>query len=702
MLRKILSFLLLLLAFSHLASATDYFISSTGNDTQPGTSVVLAWRTIDRVNSQTFQSGDRILFEGGQTFSGSIKLKGAGTAAQPLIVRSYGQGPATIASGTAAGFYSYNAGGIELRDLTFVGAGRLTTANSGVIFFMDKPSTQLQYLRLDSLDVSGYMYNGINIGSDNDVSGYTDVRVLRSQVHDIGEIGIYSSSQTLAAHHNWYIGYCQAYDIAGRWEVEDYNTGNGIVMAGIDGVTIEHCLAYHNGWLNNYWLGGPVGIWGMSCNNLTIQYCESHHNDSGSRLDGGGFDLDGGCTNSVLQYNYSHDNNGPGFLLAQYDGAPPMHDLTVRYNVSDNDARRSGQGALEIWASGLSTGIDRAAFYNNTVRLGNASDNSPNKAIKVMSCSYTDLSFRNNILQTQDNAIPFSTVCTSNLRMEGNCYWNSNKLVIDWAGQTINDLQTWRDATSQERMSDGRNTGFYQDPQLPSTLTQAPAVTSPVYASGLNLYWEYKVITGTHDFADRLIPAAPTPSSIGAFEAASTGPLPVVLAGFTVQRASAGALLRWATASELHNAYFAVEFSLDGRTFAPLAQVPGQGISQLAHHYEYTDARLAAYPAGTVYYRLRQVDTDGHATYSPVRMLQGTGAAVAQLQVYPSPAATTATVLVAGCAGAAVQLLDVRGQLLATVPASADGTAALPTVGLAAGLYLVRCGTQSTKLLLTQ
>ena len=55
-----------------------------------------------------------------------------------------------------------------------------------------------------------------------------------------------------------------------------------------------------------------------------------------------------------------------------------------------------------------------------------------------------------------------------------------------------------------------------------------------------------------------------------------------------------------------------------------------------------------------------------------------------------------------GAAGAAVQLLDVRGQLLATVPASADGTATLPTAGLATGLYLVRCGAQSIKLLLTQ
>lgn len=39
-----------------------------------------------------------------------------------------------------------------------------------------------------------------------------------------------------------------------------------------------------------------------------------------------------------MQYNYSHDNQGLGYLLAQFPGAPAMHDLTVRCNISENDA----------------------------------------------------------------------------------------------------------------------------------------------------------------------------------------------------------------------------------------------------------------------------------------------------------------------------------------------------------------------------
>ncbi len=55
---------------------------------------------------------------------------------------------------------------------------------------------------------------------------------------------------------------------------------------------------------------------------------------------GAGFDFDGGCTNSTLQYNYSHDNYGAGYLLAQFDNAPLMKNITIRYNISENDGRK--------------------------------------------------------------------------------------------------------------------------------------------------------------------------------------------------------------------------------------------------------------------------------------------------------------------------------------------------------------------------
>ena len=52
---------------------------------------------------------------------------------------------------------------------------------------------------------------------------------------------------------------------------------------------------------------------------IVIQYNESYGDKTAAGADGGGFDLDGGTQEeSVMQYNYSHDNDRPGFLLCQY------------------------------------------------------------------------------------------------------------------------------------------------------------------------------------------------------------------------------------------------------------------------------------------------------------------------------------------------------------------------------------------------
>ncbi|MBO2031278.1 right-handed parallel beta-helix repeat-containing protein [Siccationidurans ginsengisoli] len=660
------------------------------------------------MNAVTFQPGDRVLFEGGQTFAGSITLKGAGTRAQPLVVSSYGTGPATIASGTSSGFYSYNAAGIELRRLTFVGDGLLTNTGSGVTFYLDSPSTTLSYLRLDSLDVSGYRESGILISSWNGSSGYDDVRITASLVHANGAAGLQSYSQDLAAHHNWYVGNCQAFDNSGRSDAYYNNTGNGIVLGGIDGALIEYCKAYHNGWLNAYVSGGPVGIWGYCCNNLTIQKCEAHHNMTGTAHDGGGFDLDGGCTNSVLQYNYSHDNQGAGYLLAQYYYAPPMHDIIIRYNVSKDDARRNNQGAIEIWSSGASGGIQRTDIYNNTVLLSPPDDGSHPMAVYIASCDYTDLTIRNNVFQTTGGLEALHTICTTNLSLQGNCYWNPSQLTLNWNGTIYGDLATWRTATNQEQLASGRATGLSVDPQLPSPdPTMALPATSPLRGAGINLEYEFNINPGPQDFAGNPTPVAPTPGNIGALENVSgmaATPLPVVLTDFAVTRVGTAAKLSWRTATEVSNAYFTPEVSFNGTTFTSLSRVPGQGSSIQPHSYTYTDAGLAQYPAGPVYYRLRQVDTNGTGTFSPVRTLTGAtppAASLLSFKVYPNPAPATAQVLVKAEAGAQVQLLNIQGQLIANATVAGDGTVILPTSGLAAGLYIVRCGTQNTKLLLT-
>ena len=178
----------------------------------------------------------------------------------------------------------------------------------------------------------------------------------------------------------------------------------------------------------------------------------------------------------------------------------------------------------------------------------------------------------------------------------------------------------------------------------------------------------------------------------------SAAPLPVELTEFAAERRGPAVLLTWRTASEKNSDRFEVERSPDGRRFDRVGTVPAAGISSAPRAYAFTDAALPTAASPTLYYRLRQVDTDGPASYSPVRTVAGAAGATG-LVLFPNPAATTVTV--AGAApGAAVRVFDPLGRVVLAAEADATGRAVLrwPAATLAAGVYLVRTGRASTRL----
>jgi hypothetical protein len=176
----------------------------------------------------------------------------------------------------------------------------------------------------------------------------------------------------------------------------------------------------------------------------------------------------------------------------------------------------------------------------------------------------------------------------------------------------------------------------------------------------------------------------------------SSQPLPVELVSFTAEALGADALLKWATASEKNNDRFEVEASADGRSFRRIGQVPGHGSSTQPHAYQFTDAAIARYGAGVVYYRLRQVDADGTASYSPVRPVSVRQ--LAGLALFPNPTTQMAT-LTGAVPGTPVTVLDAVGRLVLRVMATSAGTATLELPAeLAAGVYVVRTGQQALRL----
>jgi hypothetical protein len=508
---------IMMVIFTHTLEGATYYVSSSGDDANPGTSPSRSWASIAKVNATAFAAGDTVLFQGGATFSGGLDFgpEDKGTAASPIVVGSFGTGRATISSGGLHGLYAYNTAGFEVRNLVFMGPGRTSSSTSGVSFYMDRLNTRLPHIVIDSVEVFGYRDIGILIGSWNGGSGYDDVSITNSASHDNGDAGIATYAEAVLGHRNVYVAHCKAYNNPGIEEKTNLHSGNGIILGGVDGATIEYCQAYNNGWLNAWTGGGPVGIWGYSSNNLVIQHNESHHNRTGTGKDGGGFDLDGGCTNSIMQYNYSHDNEGAGYLVAQYSGAPTMKGLTIRYNISENDGRKNNHAGIMLWSSGSNGGIQDTEIYNNTIYLTPSASGYPS-AFYMFGNLYRNVSVRNNIFQTTGGReVVINRATDAIIRFEGNNYWASGATPkFIWPGGTYTSLEAWRSATGQETLN-GIATGLYTNPELkdpgkgvnignPQMLYTLHGYelkeTTSLTGKGLNLTALFGTNTGTRDF----------------------------------------------------------------------------------------------------------------------------------------------------------------------------------------------------------
>lgn len=168
---------------------------------------------------------------------------------------------------------------------------------------------------------------------------------------------------------------------------------------------------------------------------------------------------------------------------------------------------------------------------------------------------------------------------------------------------------------------------------------------------------------------------------------ATVNPLPVVLTSFTARRQAGDVHLSWATATEQHSKHFEVQRSLDGQDFTRVAIIASQGTTTQAHQYAALDAVA---PSGTLYYRLAQVDLDGHATFSPVVALAATSVTI----LYPNP--THDRLVVPAPAGTHVRVLDLTGRLLQTIALPPSGEVSV--ANLPAGSYLLQVGEEAHRL----
>lgn len=470
-----------------------YYVSPNGNDSNSGNSPQEAWKTIHKINSTDFVPGSRILFQGGATFAGNIYFSEAdgNDAALPVQISSYGTGQATIQAGTSFGIFAYNTAGFEIDNLIIAGSGMHINKDSGIHFYNDLPGdVKLQHIQITNCEVYGFREYGIVIGAYNGNSGFDKVLIENNKVHDCLDTGIssygeFSQSKTGYAHSNITVRKCEVYNIPGFNKGK--HSGNGIVLGDVQNSIIEYSTVYNCG-EGNTSCGGPVGIWYWDSDRVTIQHCEAYNISSGTGCDGGGFDMDGGVTNGLMQYNYSHDNDGGGFLVGQFTGARPMNNIIVRYNISQNDAATNG-GSVYLFNG--DTAMDNIFIYNNTFYITEKSTNTSSAAVKLQSWKKIsgNINIWNNILYTGNGADALIVPSGYSANFRGNLYYSSSQITMDFQGSKFGSLESFR--TTGNEILNGQPVGFEGDPGL-----SAPGAGDAIgFGRDLRLLEAYKLIS---------------------------------------------------------------------------------------------------------------------------------------------------------------------------------------------------------------
>jgi len=599
------SVLLILLLFKTGMAATYYF-SPAGNDqTNSGTSIASPWSSIDKLNTIDLNPGDVVLFQGGATFTGSIYLEitDMGTALQPIIVTSYGAGRAIINGGTLPGLYAENTGGIEVRGINFIaGSGNV---NPGVFFYTARTDINMEYIRIEDVEVSGYFDYGVSIGASSvtGTKGFSNVLINRVLSHDNQSGGIisYGGGGTTFNHNNIKVANTIAYNNKGVLGATN-NTGNGILLSSTENSLIDSCEAYNNGENNNFAGGGPVGIWFAQARNSIIQNSTSHNNRTQTR-DGGGFDLDNACQNCTIQYCFSYNNDGAGYLMANYGIDIPFTGNVIRYNISENDGQKADRAGIILWAPVGGAGeVKDCQIYNNTVYIYQT-------GVFLDDVNFSNVKFNNNIFYgPPGSTLVKGAVDISRVQFLQNDYFSANATpLFNWNNINYSSLAAWRNATGQER-SGSTDYGLAVNPLLTNPGGGREGyrlnANSPMIDAGLNL-----TNIGNRDFYGGMNKVGST-QDIGAYESQST--LAFSIVSFMARKQGNQILIDWDVNDEVQIRSYVLESSIDAIHFTALYEINSARRAKSAYRFTENEKE------GTIYYRLKSFYQDGTFKISQV------------------------------------------------------------------------------------
>jgi hypothetical protein len=370
----LLTTIALMAAVSLHGQSKTYFISPEGNDAATGLSQKDAWKSLDKVNSVTFQPGDHILFRSGGVWYGQLHPRGSGAEGKPIVMSSYGgKARPVINSGRAEG------AGIKLENVSWwiiegmevtsgappepgVGRQGITMVGRGNGLSLGHFVIRDNHIH----DIWGQM-GGVNAGGSGEFTNYNSAGILLQVIGERGAANPTRFDDVLVENNRIErMDKCGIVlrggknDIVVRSNYIDNMGGDGIFVNGPYRGLIEWNEVRRTCQRSGHpdlpdsegWWPHTAAIWIQNTEETVMQFNAVY--DTGRNLlngDGNAYDFDFNCKRCVAQFNYSKNNHG--FMLVMYN----TFENVTRYNISENDRTHLIQIQGSI--------ADRNLFHNN-------------------------------------------------------------------------------------------------------------------------------------------------------------------------------------------------------------------------------------------------------------------------------------------------------------------------------------------------
>ena len=359
-------------------TARTYYVSSAdGSDAADGLSAEQAWKTIARLEKANFEPGDRILLKAGERFGGGLSLDVRGSAEAPIVIASYGEGPRPVLDGGEA------EAALHLTNPAYLRVEGLAVTNPSGYYgvrIVGRNGGELNSVVLQDLDV----YDVFRASRSNEVAGRAEFKnhggisiwifeaekptwfdgltIRRNNVHDLGTCGICMRSEypLHAKRREGRPAYPSLNVVLEDNRIHNINR-DGVIIRQVRGAVMQYNEVARTGLVSV-----SNGMWYWDAESSVIQYNEGFDCRAPEFNDGGPFSIDYYGTDNVIQYNYSHDNEGPGMMA--FGRRETGQGTIIRRNVSYNDntlEQKTGFAAVSMISK-----ISEAVVEENTVIAG--------------------------------------------------------------------------------------------------------------------------------------------------------------------------------------------------------------------------------------------------------------------------------------------------------------------------------------------